>query len=138
MTRINLIDPRFLSRRHLLAEYRELPRVFRRVRIAQAKGKQPKDFNIPIQFVLGKGHETFFYNKLLFLVQRQESIITECLRRDYQIQFKDSKGLIKGIDRVWCNHYTPTIAEVRLSLSRIVLRGKEDEYDTSRIMASIL
>jgi hypothetical protein len=28
VTRINLVDPKELSRQHLVAEYRELPRIF--------------------------------------------------------------------------------------------------------------
>ncbi|MBP7000765.1 pyrimidine dimer DNA glycosylase/endonuclease V [Amaricoccus sp.] len=41
MTRINVVPPEELSRAHLVAEYRELPRVFGMVRAMIARGLDP-------------------------------------------------------------------------------------------------
>ena len=54
MTRINCIPVEELHDKHLLAEYRELPRVF-----SLARG----DADIPDTYRMGKGHVTFFYDK---------------------------------------------------------------------------
>lgn len=88
MTRINLgIHPEELCDQHLLAEYRELPRIVSAVmkRIDNGKGFD----DIPEQFTLGKGHVKYFYNKGSYLVARQDAIIKELLRRGFNIQFTD-------------------------------------------------
>lgn len=60
MTRINCIPPRELSREHLIAEYRELPRIFALVRAAIARGESPDDPRNPTSYTLGAGHVRFF------------------------------------------------------------------------------
>lgn len=60
MTRINLVPVSELSDQHLIAEYRELPRIFNLVLNAQYKGKYPLDFKISDTYLLGTGHVTFF------------------------------------------------------------------------------
>lgn len=49
MTRINLIPPSELHYKHLVAEYRELPRVFGLVRRAQANGWSIRNIKLPPQ-----------------------------------------------------------------------------------------
>lgn len=78
MTRINLVDPSELSDQHLLAEYRELPRV----RHAYPRKKNPV---IPTRYVLGKGHVTFFYNKGTWLEYRHQSLILEMHFRGFTV-----------------------------------------------------
>lgn len=84
MTRINLTLVSELADQHLMAEYRELPRVFGAVRERIAKGQGFSD--IPKDFRLGTGHVKFFYDKIGFLFLRQNAIIKELLKRGYQIQ----------------------------------------------------
>lgn len=76
MTRINsAINPKNLTDQHLIAELRELPRIFTAVykRLDQSVGFK----DIPKEFTLGRGHMKFFYNKLLFLYRRHYSLINE-------------------------------------------------------------
>lgn len=54
MTRINLVEPRYLTDEHLLAEYRELPRVFTYVDRHGIAEDRPESYK------LGKGHVKFF------------------------------------------------------------------------------
>ena len=77
MTRINCIPPRQLSREHLIAEYRELPRIFALVHAAIARGESPDDPRNPTSYTLGAGHVRFFYCRLGYLVKRQLAIIDE-------------------------------------------------------------
>jgi len=88
MTRINLgIHPEELCDQHLLAEYRELPRI---VSAVQKRIDNGKDFDdIPEQFTLGRGHVKYFYNKGSYLVARQYGIVKELLRRGFDIKFTD-------------------------------------------------
>ena len=66
MTRINsAIDPKNLTDQHLIAELRELPRIFTAVNKRIEQGKYFND--IPKEFALGSGHVKFFYDKLKFL-----------------------------------------------------------------------
>ena len=79
MTRINVVPPAELCNKHLLAEYRELPRVF-----GLAK---PVD-DAPSAYVLGKGHVRFFYDKLGYLAKRQRQIIDDDNSVLITLQFK--------------------------------------------------
>ncbi len=74
MTRINVVPPECLSNKHLMAEYRELPRVFTAVKKLVEKGVPLNDVEIPDKYVLGGGHVKFFYNKLKYLIRRYSVI----------------------------------------------------------------
>lgn len=56
MTRINCIPVFELNKKMLLAEYRELPRIFSWLEGVLEKNREPK---IPDHYVLGKGHMSF-------------------------------------------------------------------------------
>lgn len=107
MTRINLVPVTELTDQHLIAEYRELPRVFALARI---------DADIPENFVLGKGHVTFFYDKLKFLEKRLAKIIRECQKRGFDIKNTEIKFKI-NLDLY--NDYVPTVKALRLSRQRL-------------------
>ena len=82
MTRINCIPVKELTREHLIAEYRELPRV---IKLAN----KCKDFSdIPKDYVLGAGHVKFFYNKLGYLCNRYVDITLEMSGRGYKTNAK--------------------------------------------------
>jgi len=84
MTRINAhIAPKKLCDSHLVAEYREILRVFK---LAKYTDK------IPRQFTLGKGHVIFFYDKLKYVHDRFESLKHEIRERGFtpKIEFDES------------------------------------------------
>ena len=72
MTRINSdLDPKRLKRMHLVAELREITMVPAALRRSiQARKADDIQKNIPKDFTLNKGHVTFFYDKLKFLIKR--------------------------------------------------------------------
>lgn len=77
MTRINCIPVQELTNKHLVAEYRELPRVFKLARM-------PKDNEqFPQEYTLGTGHVKFFYQRLGYCYQRQIQLYNEMKRRGY-------------------------------------------------------
>lgn len=124
MTRINLVDPTELSRQHLVAEYRELPRIFALVRAAQDKGLRPSDLKAPTAYVLGRGHMLFFYDKCMFLLRRQQSLIREMRSRGYNPNFAYPNDLITGLDQHWLGDYEPTDEAMALNRARIKERTK--------------
>lgn len=78
MTRINCIPPQELTSKHLLAEYRELPRVFGLARLTP---------DIPASYTMGRGHVLFFYNKLTYLANRHASLVAEMKHRGFTVNF---------------------------------------------------
>lgn len=125
MTRINLIDPKDLIRQHLVAEYRELPRVFGLVYAQQEKGKTPKDIAIPPTYRLGTGHVTFFYDKLLFLRKRFGLLVDEMHARGYTVNHAYIPSFTADISAEWWNDYQPTDTEIAISNARIEERKNE-------------
>jgi deoxyribonuclease (pyrimidine dimer) len=120
MTRINCIPPAELVTRHLVAEYRELPRVFALVRASIARGELPDDPRNPSEYGLGAGHVRFFYCRLGYLAKRQAALIAEMQARGFKPTFTDPSGLLEGIPPPWCQDWEPTkqaMAENRARIS---------------------
>lgn len=122
MTRINCVPPSELSGKHLVAEYRELPRIFGLVRQAIARGEQPDNPRNPTQYTLGKGHIRFFYSRLGYLVTRQRALVDEMRRRGYQPTFVEVEQLAVGIAAEWCCDWEPTSDAFALNRARIAER----------------
>lgn len=86
MTRINCIPVEELHQKHLVAEYRELPRVFA---LCDKHYSARKPMIIPFNYTMGKGHVLFFYNKLAWLSNRYSALIDEMRRRGYNPSFSN-------------------------------------------------
>ena len=125
MTRINVIEPRELTDKHLLAEYRELPRIFTLVRRRTLRGDTPDMVTIPETYRLGTGHVTFFYDKLHYLIKRQHAIIKEMRNRRFTVNFDNPDLLLTGIPTHWHNDYQPTPHAIKLNRERINQRLTE-------------
>lgn len=82
MTRINIVPVEELHNKHLLAEYKEITRVFTHVRKAQAKGKNKWNIERIDSYRMGKGHETFFFTRLKWVLRRYSLLNEELIRRD--------------------------------------------------------
>ncbi|AHY25093.1 endonuclease V N-glycosylase UV repair enzyme [Pectobacterium bacteriophage PM2] len=115
MTRINLTLVSELADQHLMAEYRELPRVFGAVRKRVQEGKKFND--IPKDFCLGSGHVKFFYDKCGFLAKRQNDIINECFKRG--IKITNTHVDTSEIPLCFMNDFVPSEADLALSQSRL-------------------
>lgn len=122
MTRINCIPPNELARPHLVAEYRELPRVFALVRAAIARQERPDDPRNPCEYCLGAGHVRFFYSRLGYLARRQAALVAEMKARGYQPLFTDTHHLLDGFPEAWCQDWEPTAEALALNRARIADR----------------
>ena len=123
MTRINCIPPSELSGQHLVAEYRELPRIFALVRAAMARGERPDDSRNPAQYCLGAGHVRFFYGRLAFLARRQAELVAEMQARGYRPAFTETHRLLDGFPEAWCQDWQPTPEAMALNRARIAERS---------------
>ncbi|QRM55846.1 pyrimidine dimer DNA glycosylase/endonuclease V [Sinorhizobium sp. BG8] len=122
MTRINCIPPSELSGPHLVAEYRELPRVFALVRAAIERGERPDDPRNPLAYTLGKGHVRFFYSRLGYLAARQAALIGEMEARGYKPTFRNAGALLDGFPPEWCSDWIPAEESVQINRARILER----------------
>lgn len=120
MTRINVVPPAELEDKHLLAEYRELPRVFG---LAARWHERGRDTPIPPAYTLGKGHVAFFYDKLGFLRQRHAWLVEEMRDRGFAVNFPEP--LVPMLPRDLFLPYTPTPAALLINRERIALRLRE-------------
>ena len=120
MTRINCIPPQELTREHLVAEYRELPRTFK---LAVAwHDRDGRLDTIPPTYRLGTGHVKFFYDKLGYLLDRQLSLIAEMLRRGYTPQHTDPYPMVADAPSCLLNDWTPTDEAMASNRERIAAR----------------
>lgn len=125
MTRINsAIQPKNLTDQHLLAELRELPRIFTAVSKRIADGK---DFNdIPKVFTLGGGHVKFFYDKCGFLLIRHLKLRIEYFKRFNKNYYFD-RDRVETIQTKLLGNYIPTNEEKQLLIERISTRILESK-----------
>ena len=119
MTRINVVPPSELSDRHLIAEYRELPRVFGLIFKRQEKGHTPEGCNIPSEYCLGKGHVTFFYDKVIWLTLRYKCLVIEMRSRGFNPKYTLVNPIVDTLGDEWWNYYTPTFKALALNRQRI-------------------
>lgn len=120
MTRINCVPVEELSRQHLVAEYRELPRVFALAK----KASERNGFNQPAEYTLGTGHVTFFYTRLGYLTRRHAQLVTEMLRRGYKPTFTGSlKDAHPDIPDAFWNDWEPTHEALAINRERILQRS---------------
>lgn len=121
MTRINsAISPKNLTDEHLLAEHMEIKRLPYCLLKAISSGSIKR---IPETFVLGRGHVTFFLDKMNFIRKRYNSIREECLRRGFSVE--DYSDNFKNINSCFCKDHTTTIEEIERLLERISQRINE-------------
>jgi len=119
MTRINVVPPSELCRQHLVAEYRELPRIFTLARNALDRGEKPDDKRNPVSYTLGTGHCRFFYSRLGWLHDRHQQLVNEMLNRGYQPTiFLDPVDMPSN----WMKPWKPSAADLDINRQRILAR----------------
>lgn len=134
MTRINCIPPEELTDKHLLAEYRELPRIFKLAR--QPKNQKEAD-SWPKKYTLGTGHVCFFYDKLEYLFKRQINLVEEMQKRGFNTSF-DPYALPelfkdKFSNTQFFNDWKPTYEAMSINRDRISIRLRESNERRNKI-----
>lgn len=118
MTRINCVPVTELTGKHLVAEYRELPRVRHAwPRKGNAVANQPKNY------VLGKGHVKFFYTRGIWIQRRHRLLIEEMRRRGYTPTLPPVD--LSHWPEFAMNDWQPTTEALAINRERIALRISE-------------
>ena len=143
MTRVNLVDVNMLTKEHKLAEYKEIPRVFTRVLNATEKGKKESDFNIPEHYRIGKGHETFFYNKCNFVMHRFTLLYLTLNKEGINVSDEYIDHVYENYTKLpeWAKQdYTPKPEEIYINMYRLANRlfFKLDNDDKDGVVLSKL
>lgn len=132
MTRINCIDAYHLTNKHLLAEYRELPRIFKSILDNLVQDKDVKRIEED-DYRLGEGHMTFFNNKLNFLVKRYDRIIAILKVRKFNLSDSYNsyvKKMIKELEEDRRTHnlfkdWKPSLRDEAININRLIERSPE-------------
>lgn len=124
MTRVNVVEPSELHDLHLLAEYRELPRVFALAERASKDDAWRK--RQPEAYTLGTGHVLFFYDKLRWLSKRHKQLVREMQHRGFNPKFTESLEVQwrPRIPAPYWRDYKPTEEARTVNRERIDLRLK--------------
>lgn len=113
MTRINCIPVEELVDKHLVAEYRELPRLAKH---ALQKWEKNPDFVPPSTYRLGKGHMDFFVDKGHWLSERQDQLAKEMRNRGFTVNYPEYPDCHPS---EWMNDWEPTNEAKNINRERI-------------------
>lgn len=129
MTRINCVPPSELHKKHLVAEYHEITRVFGLCRSALAKGVDPATLEAPEAYTLGTGHVRFFYTRLGYCKERMSDLAVEMIRRGMKPQLALLSGVATGLPKHLFRKWKPTEADKALNRARLQesLKAMEDK-----------
>jgi len=110
VVRVNLIEPAKLADQHLIAEYNEILML-----VAFIK-KHSSLENIPDAYCLGKGHMSFFKDKLIYLKNRHDLLKLEMKKRNFKT---DKTLMINGLPEKNKQDWVPDVNGLRLIKERI-------------------
>jgi deoxyribonuclease (pyrimidine dimer) len=117
VTRINLVPPSELMDQHLMAEFREIKMIGPALR-RSLRSCKPHELCIPEEYVLGKGHVMFFYDKGEYLRKRHGQLVEELWFRGFNITYNEFP--IEYFEReILRKDYSPTPAALALIRARI-------------------
>lgn len=128
MTRVNCVPPEVLTDRHLVAEWKEIPRILTLIRNQlQSGGIKP----VPETYRLGTGHMQFFADKANWILCRLTELNNEMINRGMRPSKDLMKSYIKAVEElppeVKLSLWEPTPEDQQLNLSRLKERSP-DEY----------
>lgn len=118
MTRINCVPPAELCRQHLIAEYRELPRIFTLAKRMAERGEMPPPADGP--YILGTGHMKSFCGRIEWLIWRHGALVAEMVKRNYVPAFKDVPDFVCQIPERYWGWYRPTESDMALCRARLM------------------
>lgn len=132
MTRINLIPAKLLLDQHLWAELREIPKVGKLAQVFYKKWKcGPFARDWPKDYTLGTGHLMFFYDKGMFIVERNEQLLEEAKSRGLTLSGRTEEDLYyywSELDSVMFKSYTPTKQAMNQSVFRVMEKVSQKPF----------
>lgn len=94
MTRINCVPVTELTDKHLIAEWKELPRV---IKLSNKWFNEGCKQALPDSYRMGEGHVKFFYNKIAYLFDRYRLIRLEMIDRGFKPDMELYKNVCKAM-----------------------------------------
>lgn len=131
MTRINCVPVHTLTDKHCIAEYKEITRPFNKMITRIDKygiNKALTGVTISDKYILNKGHERFFFNKLEWLMSRYEDLYIELVGRGFNIDPDKFCSIyfnfVENLKNTpYWNNWTPTPEDMYLNMSRLCKRS---------------
>ena len=113
MTRINVVPVQELSDLHLIAEYRELPRVIKQDISVK---------NAPQNYKLGEGHVKWARTHLRYVINRYIDLYYEMKIRGFKTSYNPTElvDLYNRIDLELHNDYKVTKADIAVNRQRLL------------------
>ena len=125
MTRINVVPATELTNKHLMAEYRELPRIFTEVKKKVNNGISVNDLTQPEHYKMGQGHVMFFVSRCGWLIHRYVMLHDELIRRGYSLNDEMYTSIVNGVNDIpmeFMDWYEPTDSAITINRARIYER----------------
>jgi deoxyribonuclease (pyrimidine dimer) len=120
MVRVNLVKPNKLSDQHLIAEYDEILMLFAYIK------KYPGIKDVPLRYVLGKGHMKFFKDKVLYLNERHAQLKKEMMSRRFKAEKSLNINLVSIKNR---KSWKPKKEDIKIIKERILYKlNKKPNY----------
>jgi deoxyribonuclease (pyrimidine dimer) len=118
--RINVINPKHLADQHLVAEYREM-KMSTKYYVRSAKTKHGIDKSkIGKRYTLNQGHAYMWYDKFAYIEKRFQLVCKEMISRGFTCNYNEID--YTGIPKSAFGDFTPTQADVKINLDRVLLR----------------
>lgn len=133
MTRIDCAPVEELSDKHLLSNYKELPRAFGYIRTRMSKNRPLVDKTTPKNYTMGDGHVKYLYDKFVWLKYRYRDLHREMVAREFKPTYDenyDISDIVAYYSSVRGN-WKPTETDVEVSRSRIKERISEKPHEHS-------
>jgi hypothetical protein len=128
MTRVNVVPVDELTNSHAFGEYKEILRPVSKVRNALAKYPNKWAFykayanKIPVDYTMGKGHESFFFDKLMYIAERYQQLCEWRKVRGYKYTPISIEQILDGLPEFVLQSYTPTQQALAINRCRIAER----------------
>lgn len=130
MTRLNLVEPEHLTKRHLVAEYKEITQFLHIVK-KRALSKHP-NHDLPEKYTLNTGHCKFFFNKGEYIASRFEALRVEMIKRGVtvdKIKFaKRYANILESYTKSTFNDWKPNSRDYTVVIERIAQRINEKPH----------
>lgn len=118
MARVNIgVDPKLLADQHLIAESVEITMITGQLKKAGYTFKA----DVPSKFRLGKGHITFFKNKLAYLNRRLQKVNEEMQRRGFN-PGTTLDDVMEEAPAKLINEWQPSMSDSKILRERIASR----------------
>ncbi len=130
MTRLNIVDAKDLTTKHLVAEYKEILQFLHHVK-KRVDNNHPFD-DIPPKYTLNGGHCLFFFNKGQYVYNRFVELYEEMHSRGLNVNEEKyaarSQRIIDSYNETLFQDWVPSKEDYGVAIERIVERIEQKPH----------